>query len=86
MTKGTLRIEETKKEATCRWVELNFYPEQWKIIRNEKRGLKLIHIAQLMCYSAYCQRMQNCLFQPQPLTPKKQSDSVLTALWASEWG
>jgi hypothetical protein len=65
----------------------NFYPEQWKTIRTEKRGLKLIHIAQYMCYSAYCQRMHNCLFdEPQPLAPKSQSESVLTALWASEWG
>jgi len=71
---------------TCEMILANFYPEPWKIIRNEKRWLKLIHIAQLMCYSAYCQRMQNCLFQQQPLIPKKQSDSVLTEFWASEWG
>lgn len=70
---------------TCEMIIANFYPEQWKTIRTEKRWLKLIHIAQLMCYSAYCQRMQNCLFQQQPFTPKKQSDSLLTAFWATEW-
>jgi len=70
---------------TCEMILANFYPEQWQIIRGEKRWLKLIQIAQFMCYSAYCQRMHNCLFQPQSLTPKKQSDSVLTDFWASEW-
>ncbi|HID98876.1 MAG TPA: hypothetical protein EYP59_01130 [Thiotrichaceae bacterium] len=70
---------------TCEMIIANFYPEQWKTIRTEKRWLKLIHIAQSMCYLAYCQRMHNCFFQQQPLTPKKQSDSVLTAFWASEW-
>jgi len=72
---------------TCEMILANFYPEQWQTIRTEKRWLKLIHIAQQLCYSAYCQRMYNCLFDdPQQLIPKKQSDSVLTALWASEWG
>jgi hypothetical protein len=70
---------------TCEMILANFYPAQWKIIRTEKRWLKLIHIAQLMCYSAYSQRIQNCLFDA-ALTPKSQSQSVLTALWASEWG
>ena len=70
---------------TCEMILANFYPKQWQIIRGEKRWLKLIHIAQFMCYSAYCQRMHNCLFQAQPLIPKKQFDSILTALWASEW-
>lgn len=72
---------------TCEMILANFYPEQWKIIRREKRWIKLIHIAQSMCYSAYCQRMSRCLFeQPQALVPKSQSDSVLSAFWASEWG
>jgi hypothetical protein len=72
---------------TCEMIFANFYPKQWKTIRTEKKWLKLIHIAQLMCYSAYCQRMHNCLFdEPQQLTHKSQSESVLTALWASEWG
>jgi hypothetical protein len=72
---------------TCEMILANFYPEQWKIIRTERRWLKLIHIAQSMCYSAYCQRMHNCLFdEPRQLIPKSQSESVLTALWASEWG
>jgi len=68
---------------TCEMILANFYPAQWKTIRTEKRWLKLIHIAQLMCYTAYSQRMQNCLFDA-ALTPKSQS--VLTAFWASEWG
>ncbi len=72
---------------TCEMILANFYPAQWKTIRTEKRWLKLIQIAQYMCYSAYCQRMHNCLFdEAQRLTPKSQSESVLTALWASEWG
>ncbi len=70
---------------TCEMILANFYPEQWETIRTEKRWLKLIHIAQLMCYSVYFQRMHNCLFDG-PLIPKSQSESVLTALWASEWG
>jgi len=70
---------------TCEMILANFYPAQWKTIRTEKRWLKLIHIAQLMCYTAYSQRMQNCLFDA-ALTPKSQSQSVLTAFWASEWG
>ncbi len=70
---------------TCEMILANFYPAQWKTIRTEKRWLKLIHIAQLMCYSAYSQRIQNCLFDA-ALIPKSQSQSVLTALWASEWG
>ncbi len=69
---------------TCEMILANFYTEQWETIRTEKRWLKLIHIAQLMCYSAYCQRMQNCLFDA--ALAKSQSQSVLTALWASEWG
>ncbi|MCK5523946.1 MAG: hypothetical protein KAI83_12510 [Thiomargarita sp.] len=69
---------------TCEMILANFYPAQWEIIRTEKRWLKLIHIAQLMCYSTYFQRIQNCLFDA-ALTPKSQSQSVLTALWASEW-
>ncbi|MEN8219047.1 MAG: hypothetical protein ABFS56_22290 [Pseudomonadota bacterium] len=71
---------------TCEMILANFYPEQWEKIRTEKGWLKLIHIAQSMCYSAYIKRMQNCLFHPQTLTSKRQSDSVLMAFWASEWG
>ena len=71
---------------TCEMILANFYPEQWKIIRGEKRWLKLIHVAQAMCYFAYCQRMHDCLFQPQQLSAQSQSKSVLTAFWASEWG
>jgi len=70
---------------TCEMILANFYPEKWEIIRTEKRWLKLIHIAQYMCYSAYYQRIHDCLFKPQPLTPKQQAESVLTTLWASEW-
>jgi len=64
---------------TCEMILANFYPEQWKKIRSEKRWLKLIQTAQSMCYLAYYQRIHDCLFKPQP-------ESVLTALWASEWG
>jgi len=70
---------------TCEMILANFYPKQWETIRTEKRWLKLIHIAQLMCYSVYFQRVHHCLFEV-PLIPKSQSESVLTALWASEWG
>jgi hypothetical protein len=70
---------------TCEMILANFYPKQWETIRKEKRWLKLIHIAQLMCYSAYFQRLHHCLFEGQ-LTLKSQSESVLTALWANEWG
>jgi hypothetical protein len=64
----------------------NFYPEQWKTIRTETRWLKLIQTAQSMCYLAYYQRIHECLFKSQPLIPKQQSESILTVLWASEWG
>ncbi len=70
---------------TCEMILANFYPEQWEKIRGEKKWLKLIHTAQSMCYLAYYQRIHDCLFKPQSLIPKKQSESVLTALWASEW-
>ncbi len=69
---------------TCEMILANFYSEKWKTIRTEKRWLKLIHSAQMMCYSAYYQQIHNCLFKPQKLIPKQQSESLLTSLWASE--
>ncbi|MFK5971538.1 MAG: hypothetical protein QM487_15665 [Candidatus Marithrix sp.] len=69
---------------TCEMILANFYPEKWKDIRNDKGWLKLIHIAQLMCYSAYYQQIHDCLFQHQQLIPSSQSKSVLTTLWANK--
>jgi len=63
---------------TCEMILANFYPEQWENIRTEKGWLKLIHIAQSMCYSAYIKRMQNSFSQ--------KSTSILTEMWASKWG
>ena len=68
---------------TCEMILANFYPEKWKDIRNDKGWLKLIHIAQLMCYSAYYKQIHDCLFQSQQLIPSSQSKSVLNALWAN---
>ncbi len=42
---------------TCEMILANFYSEKWKTIRTEKRWLKLIHSAQMMCYSAYYHSM-----------------------------
>jgi hypothetical protein len=63
---------------TCEMILANFYPEQWEKIRTEKGWLKLIHIAQSMCYSAYIKRMQTSFSQ--------ESTSILTEMWASKWG
>jgi hypothetical protein len=55
----------------------NFYPNKWKEIRARESWLELIKVAQSMCYPMYFQRVQNCL---------ERNQSVLNALWATEWG
>ena len=69
---------------TCEMILANFYPAQWKTIRTEKRWLKLIQAAQSMCYLTYYQQIHECLFKSQPLIPRQQSESILTALWAKK--
>jgi len=63
---------------TCEMIIANFYPEKWKIIKRQRGWLELIKVAQQLCYPQYCQRIQDCL------SGKQQS--VLEALWATEWG
>jgi len=63
---------------TCEMIIANFYPEKWKRIKGQRGWLELIQVAQQLCYPQYCQRIQACLSGKQ--------DSVLEALWATEWG
>ncbi|RKZ50305.1 MAG: hypothetical protein DRR16_04230 [Candidatus Parabeggiatoa sp. nov. 3] len=63
---------------SCEMIIANFYPDKWNIIREQRGWLDLIQVAQQLCYPAYFQYIQNCL--------SKQPQSVLKALWASEWG
>lgn len=60
----------------CEMIIANFYPNKWKTISIQKQWLELIAAAQQLCYPVYFQRVQNCL---------QQQQSVLKALWATEW-
>jgi hypothetical protein len=62
---------------TSEMIIANFYPDKWKKIRSQKKWLELVHVAQQLCYPAYFQRIQKCL--------SEQPQSVLNALWATEW-
>jgi hypothetical protein len=61
---------------TCEMIIANFYPDKWKKIKRQKKWLELIHASQQLCYPTYFQRIQNCL---------EHRQSVLEALWATEW-
>ncbi|MCK5521641.1 MAG: hypothetical protein KAI83_00780 [Thiomargarita sp.] len=64
---------------TCEMIIANFYPDKWDKISEQKKWLELIRVAQQLCYSSYIERFQNSLYSG-------QAHSVLSALWAKEWG
>ncbi|RKZ44045.1 MAG: hypothetical protein DRR16_26995 [Candidatus Parabeggiatoa sp. nov. 3] len=61
----------------CEMILANFYPDKWNKIKRQQRWLELIQFAQSLCYPMYFQRVQNSL---------ERQQSVLEALWATEWG
>ncbi|HEC85583.1 MAG: hypothetical protein DRR08_28730 [Candidatus Parabeggiatoa sp. nov. 2] len=63
---------------TSEMIVANFYPDKWKKIRGQKKWLELVYVAQRLCYPTYFQRIQKCL--------SEQPQSVLNALWATDWG
>ena len=62
---------------TCERIIANFYPDRWAEIKYQERWLELIYVAQQLCYPVYMERIQNCLVG--------QRQSVLNAVWATEW-